>query len=125
MIFNITLPKVCRYIYEIICLGFIIFFVTFRILNPSYNYNYSIRHAAENGFAGIVKFLLKHKNVNPSDSYNWAIVDAYKNGHFDIVSLLWNDERVKVSLEVNNEELYKELIEKDRQKKLQNKVNLF
>jgi hypothetical protein len=66
------LSKIGRYIYENISLGFIIILVSTRILNPSYNNNHSIRHAAEHGFIGIVDYLLRHNKVNPADSFNWA-----------------------------------------------------
>ena len=74
--------------------------------------------AIENNDIKNVKLLLNHPKVNPSDKDNWAIRYASIEGHYDIVNLLWQDQRVKNTLENDNEKLYNKLIKKDIKEKI-------
>ncbi len=63
-------------------------------VDPTYNYNCSIRYAASNGHAPVVKLLLEDKRADPSAEDNDSIKSASENDHASVVKLLLEDERV-------------------------------
>ena len=67
-------------------------------VNPTYNNNYAIRLASENGHYNVLKLLLGDNRVinffKIADDSNWAIRWASQNGHYNIVKLLLEDKRV-------------------------------
>jgi hypothetical protein len=66
-------------------------------IDPSADYNYSIRVASENGHTEIVEMLLHDPRVDPSAWNNYAIRNASENGHTEIVEMLLKDSRVDAS----------------------------
>ena len=67
-------------------------------VDPSSEYNLSIRTACYNGHLDVVKLLLADSRVDPSDNFNGAIMLASRGGHIDIVRLLLDDSRVDPSV---------------------------
>lgn len=80
----------------------------------AYSLNFSIRHAAINGYTEIVTILLNDERVDPLDrSYSsfreCALYLACENGHTEIVRAILNTKRVSLSKQFF-EDLYSKLI---------------
>jgi hypothetical protein len=90
-------------------------------VDPSFEDNWAIIYASDNGCINVVKILLNDKRVNPADYCNYSIRLACKNRISYIGHLLWKDERVKKTLEKDDFKLYNKLMLKD----IKNKVNEF
>ena len=86
------------------------------------NIQKQFHQAIENNDIKNVKLLLNDNRVNPADLDNWTIRNASIEGHCDIVNLLWQDQIVKNTLKKDNEELYNELVKKD---KIKEKIGSF
>jgi ankyrin repeat protein len=63
-------------------------------LDPSFDNNFAIRFASQNGHTDIVKALLKHPKVDPAACSNHSIQRAAHGGHLDIVRLLSHHPRI-------------------------------
>ena len=90
-------------------------------VDPKFNKGYSIGMACHVGNKNVISLLLDDKRVDPSEHNNWLIENAYRKKDKNLVNLLWKDKRVKSTLQNNYPELYKKLIKKD----IENKVNKF
>jgi ankyrin repeat protein len=88
-------------------------------VNPSEDYNLTIRDAAEHGHFDIVELLLNDSRIDPSDFSNDAIYYASKNGHNEILKTLWKQQRVKNTLKKDHYKLHNELIKKDIKNKIE------
>eukprot|EP01117_Protostelium_nocturnum_P011249 TRINITY_DN4085_c0_g1_i1.p1 TRINITY_DN4085_c0_g1~~TRINITY_DN4085_c0_g1_i1.p1 ORF type:complete len:228 (+),score=48.34 TRINITY_DN4085_c0_g1_i1:254-937(+) len=64
-------------------------------VDPSANFNSSIRMASKNGHSKVVSVLLKDPRVNPACWANSALRLAKQNGHQNVVDILLEDPRVE------------------------------
>ena len=83
--------------------------------------DYALYIAASRGYFDIVKLLVGNPLCTPENYDNDAIHGAYKGKHYEVVNFLFNIPSVKKSLKSDRDPLYKELISKN----IQEKVNLF
>ena len=66
----------------------------YHSLDPSYDDNWAIQSASQNGHVEVVKMLLADERVDPSADDNGAIRWASEEGHVAIVKILLADGRV-------------------------------
>ena len=77
------------------------FLIQIPDINPAYNKNLALMHAANKNNLDILKILLNHPSVDPTDKSNSSIKFAYDNENHEIVDLLWKQESVKTTLKLH------------------------
>jgi ankyrin repeat protein len=65
-----------------------------RDLDPSFDNNFAIRFASQNGHTAIVEALLRHPKVDPAACSNHSIQRAAHGGHLTVVQLLSQHPRI-------------------------------
>lgn len=65
--------------------------INHKEINPSFDNNWAIVYAAENGNIRILETLINNKRFNPSGYRNYAVFMASHNGNIGCVRLLLED----------------------------------